>query len=82
MGFNGVATYVKLQSGGLGVVSANRAILGDEVFDKQGRCLMTDHGPFVIFNVYAPCKGGSEKIRFHELLSRGKLQKLFITRFV
>ncbi|EJK60164.1 hypothetical protein THAOC_19533 [Thalassiosira oceanica] len=49
-GFNGVVTYVKE-----GLVSgASSTPLGDPDLDGQGRCVMTDHGRFVVFNVYVP----------------------------
>ena len=49
-GFNGVVTYVKE-----GLVSAASSTpLGDPDLDGQGRCVMTDHGRFVVFNVYVP----------------------------
>lgn len=54
-GFNGVVTYVKKSS--VSVVKANGTnVLGIPELDAQGRCLMTDHGSFVIFNVYVPAK--------------------------
>ncbi|KAL7528537.1 hypothetical protein ACHAXR_002502 [Thalassiosira sp. AJA248-18] len=49
-GFNGVCTYAKI---GL-VQSADSAPLKDPELDNQGRCVMTDHGSFVCFNVYVP----------------------------
>ena len=57
-GFNGVVTYVKV---GL-VQSANCTPLNDPELDNQGRCVMTDHGKFVVFNVYVPCGGGSQTL--------------------
>jgi len=63
-GFNGVATYARAGS----VLRADSAPLGIQELDDQGRCVLTDHGYFVIFNVYVPCGGGSEtlprKMRF------------------
>ena len=49
-GFNGVVTYVRE---GL-VAGASSSPLGDPDLDGQGRCVMTDHGRFVVFNVYVP----------------------------
>lgn len=40
--------------------------------DNEGRCVITDHGAFLLFNVYVPNAGESRndfKIRFLELLS-------------
>ena len=50
-GFNGVVTYVRE---GL-VRGADCAPFGDPELDDQGRCVATDHGEFVLFNVYVPC---------------------------
>ena len=58
IGFNGVATYVKTK-GACRCVRADWRGLGDEELDRMGRCLVTDHGKFVLFNVYAPCSGGA-----------------------
>ena len=33
----------------------------EESFNEEGRCLLTDHGDFVIFNVYVP----NGKIKMH-----------------
>jgi exodeoxyribonuclease III len=66
-GFNGVVTYVK---SGM-VVSADSAPLGSPDLDEQGRCIMTDHGDFVVFNVYVPALGGqtySYKMKFLQAL--------------
>lgn len=44
--------------------------------DSEGRCLITDHGHFVLFNIYGPCvqPGDSErfqfKLNFFKLLQR------------
>jgi exodeoxyribonuclease III len=68
-GFNGVVTYVKQGM----VVSANSKPLGSPDLDEQGRCIMTDHGSFVVFNVYAPASGGNPltyKMKFLNALRR------------
>eukprot|EP01063_Lacrimia_lanifica_P009556 TRINITY_DN16520_c0_g1_i1.p1 TRINITY_DN16520_c0_g1~~TRINITY_DN16520_c0_g1_i1.p1 ORF type:complete len:476 (+),score=126.71 TRINITY_DN16520_c0_g1_i1:90-1517(+) len=52
-GLNGVATYARV---GL-TRRANAAPLGDAELDGEGRCLLTDHGAFVIINVYLPYTG-------------------------
>jgi exodeoxyribonuclease III len=68
-GFNGVVTYVKQGM----VVSANSKPLGSPDLDEQGRCIMTDHGSFVVFNVYAPANGGNPltyKMKFLNALRR------------
>lgn len=39
--------------------------LGDEYIDKEGRCVITDHGDFILFNLYVPNGGkGDERIEF------------------
>jgi len=53
-GFNGVVTYAKTGT----VLRADAAPLRDAALDRQGRCVMTDHGKFVVFNVYVPNSGG------------------------
>ncbi|KAG7366212.1 exodeoxyribonuclease III [Nitzschia inconspicua] len=68
-GFNGVTTYVKKGM----VASADSKPLGSPDLDDQGRCVMTDHGEFVIFNVYVPAGGGqplSYKMKFLNALRR------------
>jgi exonuclease III len=60
---NGVATYAKRGT----VISADAFPLGNSKLDDQGRCVMTDHGTFVVFNVYVPASGGttiSDKLQF------------------
>ena len=68
-GFNGVVTYAKI-----GTVSrADPSPLGSPDLDGQGRCVMTDHGDFVLFNVYVPNAGGqpmSYKMKFLNALRR------------
>ena len=34
------------------------------VLDAEGRCVVTDHGAFVLFNVYGPAIAGDDKERF------------------
>lgn len=57
VGFNGTATIARK---GL-TIGAECTPLGDdqtgESFDDEGRCIVTDHGKFVIFNVYVPNSG-------------------------
>jgi exonuclease III len=63
-GLNGVATFARK---GL-TQSASSSILEDEgqyqklkkennILNQEGRCLFTDHGEFVIFNLYVPNSG-------------------------
>lgn len=73
-GFNGVVTYVA--KGAPPVLAASSTPLGVPHLDQQGRCIMTDHGVFVLFNVYAPCssiRGGYQldvKLEFLAALRR------------
>jgi exodeoxyribonuclease III len=60
-GFNGVATFAR---DGL-TCSADSQPLGDKALDMEGRCLMTDHGKFCMFNVYIPYQGsGGARLAF------------------
>jgi len=62
-GMNGVVTYAKQGT----VIRANAKALCDPQLDNQGRCIVTDHGSFIVFNVYVPASGGqplSQKMRF------------------
>jgi exodeoxyribonuclease III len=73
-GFNGVVTYVKKGM----VQAADSRPLGSPDLDDQGRCIMTDHGKFVVFNVYAPCAGGHPlryKMKFLRALRRAMDQQ-------
>jgi len=68
-GFNGVVTYAKIGT----VQNATCAPFNDPTLDNQGRCVMTDHGSFVVFNVYVPCGGAmplSYKMKFLNVLQR------------
>jgi len=64
-GLNGVATFVRK-----GLTSYSKAnVFMDPTLDDEGRCLMTDHGNFVVFNVYVPFSGDNHnrfpfKMRF------------------
>jgi len=60
-GFNGVATYARE---GL-TLAADPAPLGDPAYDCEGRAVLTDHGRFIIINVYVPNSGpGSVRLPF------------------
>jgi len=52
-GLNGVCTFAQ---SGL-TLGASSTVLGDSSLDCEGRCIMTDHGSFVLFNVYVPYSG-------------------------
>jgi exodeoxyribonuclease III len=58
-GLNGVATYVKK---GLASRACSTALDGGGELDKEGRCIMTDHGSFVVFNVYVPNGQGGQRM--------------------
>eukprot|EP00927_Polykrikos_kofoidii_P022200 TRINITY_DN20776_c0_g1_i1.p1 TRINITY_DN20776_c0_g1~~TRINITY_DN20776_c0_g1_i1.p1 ORF type:complete len:673 (+),score=94.12 TRINITY_DN20776_c0_g1_i1:55-2073(+) len=47
----GVATWVHRDIPCLG---ATQRVFGDQALDDQGRALLSDHGSFVVLNVYAP----------------------------
>jgi len=59
-GLNGIATFVRQ---GL-ALRADSAPLGVPELDGEGRCLLTDHGNFVIFNVYVPNSSGGPRLPF------------------
>jgi hypothetical protein len=70
-GLNGVATFART---GYTQCASARALQCPEL-DNEGRCILTDHGTFVIFNIYVPnsgdrCKRFPFKIRFLEALER------------
>ena len=68
-GLNGVVTYAPTGS----VVAADASPLGSSDLDNQGRCIMTDHGSFCLFNVYAPNSGGHPlafQLKFLQALRR------------
>lgn len=68
-GFNGVVTFARKGM----VRAADASPLGDEALDNQGRCVMTDHGNFVLFNVYVPAGGSTsltDKMKFLAALRR------------
>lgn len=56
-GLNGVATFVKKGM----TTSASCTILGDPLYDYEGRCLLTVHGSLAVFNVYVPNSGEGGK---------------------
>ena len=62
-GLNGVATFAKKDSP-FAVVHADCAPLNDPDLDGEGRCIMTDHGVFSVFNVYAPNTSGGKRLGF------------------
>jgi exonuclease III len=59
-GFNGVATYARKVRSDLldskqGLTRlASRNVFNDTRLDDEGRALLTDHGMFVVINVYVP----------------------------
>ena len=70
-GLNGVATFARK---GL-TASASANVFADGALDSEGRCIMTDHGAFVLFNVYVPYSGFEYvrlpfKMKFLEALRR------------
>eukprot|EP00435_Cladocopium_sp_Y103_P017263 s137_g4.t1 len=60
-GLNGCATFVRK---GLTVEAASCAPLERAELDDEGRCLLTDHGSFVVFNVYVPNSQGGPRLPF------------------
>lgn len=64
-GFNGVVTYAKV--GTVRYANATSALRVPHL-DRQGRCVLTDHGSFSLWNVYVPASGMSEKMQFLKAL--------------
>ncbi|KAI9197434.1 Endonuclease/exonuclease/phosphatase [Polychytrium aggregatum] len=69
-GWSGVVTYAKKGS----TLAASEGF-GDDDFNDEGRCVMTDHGDFVLFNVYFVNGGRGEerlqyKLDFYESFQR------------
>ena len=58
-GLNGVASFVRK---GLTLRACNTALDNGGGLDKEGRCIMTDHGKFVVFNVYVPNGQGGARM--------------------
>ena len=56
-GMNGVATFARKGA----TLSADCRPLQDESLDREGRCVLTDHGDFVLFNCYVPNSGAGCK---------------------
>ena len=80
-GLNGVVTYAPVGN----VIAADSAPLGSPDLDNQGRCLMTDHGRFCIFNVYAPNSSGhplSFRMKFLVALRRAMQRQRDRNKFV
>lgn len=59
-GLNGVATFARQGF----VLRADAKPLRDAELDSEGRCLLTDHGSFVVFNVYVPNSAGGPRLPF------------------
>lgn len=59
-GLNGVCTFARRGR----VLRADSAALRLDELDGEGRCLLTDHGSFVIFNVYVPNSSGGARLPF------------------
>jgi exodeoxyribonuclease-3 len=55
-GYSGVATFAKAQP------KSNVKGWGQEEYSSEGRIVMTDHGPFDLYNIYFP-NGGSGDVR-------------------
>jgi exonuclease III len=80
-GLNGVVTYARI--GTVRRASASPLTMmvrssnnnkPEEDWNAHGRCLLTDHGSFVLFNVYVPCASSSSslplKMKFLRALRR------------
>lgn len=54
-GLNGVSTWARK---GL-TIKATKNVFKDSIYSNEGRCLVTDHDQFVLFNVYVPFSGSN-----------------------
>ena len=61
-GLNGVATFVRNKA--FRVVRASSRPLGEKELDDEGRCVLTDHGTFVLFNAYVPNGSGGKRLAY------------------
>ena len=66
-GLNGVATFCRE---GL-LRGADAAPLRVEELDTEGRCIMTDHGGFLVFNVYIPASHSLPRLPYKVRYLRG-----------
>lgn len=57
-GYSGVATFVKK-----GLTLDAKNVFGEKRFDEEGRVIMTDHGQYILFNVYFPNGGSTDDRR-------------------
>jgi exonuclease III len=62
-GLNGVATFVR--KGRTCKADSNPLDAGGRL-DREGRCIMTDHGNFCVFNVYIPNAAGGSRLAFKQ----------------
>eukprot|EP00742_Colponemidia_sp_Colp-10_P008738 GILJ01009482.1.p1 GENE.GILJ01009482.1~~GILJ01009482.1.p1 ORF type:complete len:410 (+),score=50.76 GILJ01009482.1:23-1231(+) len=73
-GYSGVVTYCRVAP-----LHAHEGF-GVSEFDQEGRCVMTDHGSFILFNLYFPNSGSGDdrmkyKVAFHEAF-QSEVEKL------
>ena len=59
-GYSGVTTFVHER---YSPIAVEISPLNEKKFDEEGRCLLTDHGAFVVVNVYVPNAGGEGRPR-------------------
>jgi len=71
----GVVTFVSPR---YSPVSASDTLLGDEMMDREGRVIMTDHGAFYVVNVYVPWGGGRGEDGCYEDPSKGEHKARFL----
>lgn len=63
-GFNGVVTFIRSSVDSTAVVCADNQALQNKSLDEQGRCILTIHKSFCLFNVYIPLGNGENKMDF------------------
>ena len=67
-----MVTYAKIGT----VQSATVNPFNNEELDGQGRCVMTDHGKFVLFNVYVPHGGRTPEGLLNKMTFLNALRKV------
>jgi exonuclease III len=63
-GYSGVATFCKKEIATPFNVRMGFVIEDYRDMDFEGRCLVTDHSDFILFNVYFPFSGGPDRLTY------------------
>ena len=63
-GYSGVATFCKKSTATPFNVRKGFVIEDYRDMDFEGRCLVTDHSDFILFNIYFPMHGGPDRLTY------------------